>query len=92
MTVQRLSISMSPEVEEIIRAAADASGETLSAWVTRAALLRAAEQAAIADGLAGVAEYEIENGPLPADLLNEADRVLDAAGIVAPDRDERRVS
>ena len=88
---------MSPEVEEVIRSAAEAAGETLSAWITKAALLRASEQAAIADGLAGVAEYEIENGPIPADLLNEADRVLDAAGLAAPgrtapDHDERRAS
>ena len=83
---------MTAEVEATIRAAADAAGETLSAWITKAALLRAEEQAAIADGLAAIAEYEAEYGPISDGLLYEADRVLDAAGIAVPERAERQAS
>lgn len=36
---------------------------------------------AIEAGLAGVAEWEAEHGPLSAEVLAEADAVLDAAGI-----------
>ena len=78
--------------EQIIRAAADAAGVPISTWIVEAALKEAAAQAAIADGLAAVAEYEAEYGPLPAELLDEADRVLDAAGLGVPARQERRAS
>ena len=42
--------------------------------------------AAIEAGLAAVAEWEAEHGPLSAEELAAADAVLDAAGVgVAPD-------
>ncbi|MGH2853312.1 MAG: hypothetical protein ACRDLF_03860 [Solirubrobacteraceae bacterium] len=41
----------------------------------------AAQKLSISLGLAGVAEWEAEHGPLSAEDLAEADAVLDAAGI-----------
>jgi len=92
MAVHRLSISMPAEIEQIIRSAAEAADVPISTWIVEAALKQAGHQAAIADGLKAVEEYEIENGPIPAELLDEADRVLDAAGLGVPEREERRAS
>ncbi|MGH3975268.1 MAG: hypothetical protein ACRDS9_18360, partial [Pseudonocardiaceae bacterium] len=61
MSVSRLSISVPPEVEEAIRAAAEAAGLPVSVWLARAAQRAAAEQAAIADGLTAVAEFEADD-------------------------------
>jgi metal-dependent amidase/aminoacylase/carboxypeptidase family protein len=60
----RLSISVTPEVERTIRTAAEAAEVSVSTWLAQVAQEKAAEQAAIADGLKAVREYEAEYGPI----------------------------
>ncbi|MGQ0779254.1 MAG: hypothetical protein ACT4NY_33365 [Pseudonocardiales bacterium] len=86
MSVSRLSISVPAEVENVIRAAAEAAGLPISVWLARAAERAAAEQAAIADGLAAVAEFEAEHGTLTDAERAQARQVLIDAGIIPPQR------
>jgi hypothetical protein len=86
VSVSRLSISVPPGVENAIRAAAEAAALPVSVWLARVAERAAAEQAAIADGLAGVAEFEAENGPLTDAERAEARQVLIDAGVIPPQR------
>ncbi|MGH3980713.1 MAG: hypothetical protein ACRDRZ_17220 [Pseudonocardiaceae bacterium] len=86
MGVSRLSISVPAEVGNTIRAAAQAAGLPVSVWLARAAEHAAAEQAAIADGLAAVAEFEAENGALTDAERAEARQVLIDAGVIPPQR------
>ncbi len=79
---------MSAELEQTIRAAAEAAGLTISTWLAQAAERQAAEQAAIADGLAAVAEYEAEYGPIPAEERARARRVLSDAGLTRTERQQ----
>lgn len=75
MPAQKLSIALEEPVFRAARKAAARRGMSLSAWLNEASR----NALAIEDGLAAVAEWEAEHGPLsPADLL-EADRALDAA-------------
>jgi hypothetical protein len=86
MVVSRLSISVSPEVEEAIRTAAEAARLPVSVWLARAAEQAAAEQAAVADGLAAVAEFEAEDGNLTDAERDEARQALIDAGVLPPRR------
>lgn len=86
MTVRKLSISVPPEVEETIKAAAADEGIPVSAWLAaaatekaRAAMLHAAGRAAAGEL---VAEYESEHGPLPAESRERARRFLSQAGLL----------
>jgi hypothetical protein len=75
MGVKKLSIALDERIAAAAAASAERQGLSLSAWVNRAA-----ENAlAIEDGLAAVAEWENEHGPLSAEELAAADAVLDAA-------------
>jgi hypothetical protein len=66
----KLAITVDPDVHAQVVAAAAADGMSVSAWMTSAArrvlLLR--------DGLAAVAEWEAEQGPLTAQELAAARR------------------
>jgi hypothetical protein len=69
-----LAITVDPEVHERVVAAAAEEGLSVSAWMTaaarRALLLR--------DGLAAVAEWEAEHGPLTdSELRSARERVAD---------------
>jgi hypothetical protein len=68
----KLAITVDPDVHARVVAAAAADGVSVSAWMTAAArrvlLLR--------DGLAAVAEWEAEQGPLTAQELAAARRRL----------------
>lgn len=86
MSVSRLSISVPAEVEKAVRAAAEAAGLPISVWLAQAAERAAAEQAAIADGLAAVAEFETEHGALTDAERAQARQVLIDAGVVPPQR------
>jgi acetyl-CoA acetyltransferase len=86
MSVSRLSISVPPDVADAIRAAAEAAGLPVSVWLTRVAEQAAAEQAAIADGLAAVAEFEAEYGALTDAERAEARQALIDAGVIPPQR------
>ncbi len=89
MSVSRLSISVPPGVEKAIRAAAEAAALPVSVWLARAAERAAVEQAAIADGLAGVAEFEAEHGALTDAQRAEARQVLIDAEVIPPQRTAR---
>lgn len=76
----KLAITVDPEVHAQVVAAAKEEGVSVSAWMTAAArhALR------IRDGLAAVAEWELENGPLTDEELEVARRR------VQPGQAERR--
>jgi selenophosphate synthetase-related protein len=76
----KLAITVDPEVHAQVVAAAKEEGVSVSAWMTAAArhALR------IRDGLAAVAEWELENGALTDEELEAARRR------VQPGQAERR--
>jgi hypothetical protein len=86
MTVRKLSISVPPEVEETIRAAAAADGKPVSAWLAEAATEKARTAALQAAGRAAarelVADYETEHGPLPAASRQRARQFLTETGLL----------
>ncbi|MGH3928594.1 MAG: hypothetical protein ACRDTF_01290 [Pseudonocardiaceae bacterium] len=82
--MSRLSISVPAEVESAIRAAAEAVGLPVSVWLAQVAERAAAEQAAIADGLAAVAEFETEHGTLTDAERAQGRHVLIDAGVIPP--------
>lgn len=73
MAVKKLSIALDPDVADAAASAAETSGQSLSAWLNDAARTRLR----IEDGLAAVAEWEAEQGPLTAEERAAADRQLD---------------
>jgi len=77
MSAQKLSIALQQPVADAARKAAQRRGMSLSAWLNQASV----SALAIEDGLAGVAEWEAEHGPLSTQELAAACAVLDAAGI-----------
>jgi len=77
MAVEKLSISLDEDVAAAARAAAEAEGMSLSAWLSRAAV----QAAALESGLRGVEEFEAENEKLSEADLARADEVLDRYGI-----------
>jgi hypothetical protein len=82
MGVKKLSVALDERVAEAAAASAERHGLSLSAWLNRAAQ----NALAIEDGLAAVAEWEAEHGPLSAEDLAAADAILDAARKPAPVR------
>jgi hypothetical protein len=86
MTARKLSISVPPEVEETIKAAAAGEGKPVSAWLAEAATEKAHAAALHAAGRAAarelVAEYEQEHGPLPAASRQHAREFLTEAGLL----------
>lgn len=65
---RKRSISMPPDLDAEIEAAARASGTTYSAWLAAAAR----KEFLIRDGLAGVAEFEREHGAFTETEVAEA--------------------
>ena len=86
MTARKLSISVPPEVEETIKAAAAEEGIPVSAWLAEAATEKAHTAALHAAGRAAarelVAEYENEHGPIPAESRQRARQFLTEAGLI----------
>ena len=66
----KLAITVDPDVHAEVVEAAAAEGVSVSAWMTAAA--RRALR--VRSGLAAVAEWEAENGPLTAEELDAARR------------------
>ena len=62
--------------------AARVEGLSLSAWVREAITDRLAHDARLADGLAALAEWEAEEGPVPAEVAQETRRELEQAGVL----------
>jgi nucleotide-binding universal stress UspA family protein len=77
MAARELSITMDDALAASVRRSAERRGLSVSAWLDEASR----NALAIEDGLAAVAEWEAENGPLSPEVLAAADAVLDAAGI-----------
>jgi hypothetical protein len=77
VAVEKLSISLDAEVAAAARAAAQAAGMTLSAWLARAAT----EAVGVQAGLAAMREYESENGAFTDEERRWADEVLDSHGV-----------
>lgn len=70
----KLAITVDPDVHAQVLAAAAAEGISVSAWITRAAR----RALVVGDGLAAVAEWEAEHGPLTdAEMSQAHQRVAD---------------
>ena len=67
---KKRSISMPPELDAAIEAAAAEAGTTYSAWLADTAR----KEFAIRAGLAAVAAYERQHGAFTPDELTEADK------------------
>ena len=76
----KLAITVDPEVYAQVIAAAEAEGVSVSAWMTAAAR----RELRLRDGLAAVAEWEAEHGPLTDEELTAARRRVSLG------RDERQ--
>lgn len=89
MTARKLSISVPPEVEETIKAAAAEEGKPVSAWLAEAAVEKAHAAALQAAGRAGarelLAEYESEHGTLPEESRRRARQFMMDAGLLDDD-------
>lgn len=72
---KKRSISMPPELDAAIEAAATEVGMTYSAWLAHTAR----KEFAIRAGLGAVAEFEREHGPFTAEELAEAEEWANAA-------------
>jgi hypothetical protein len=66
----KLAITVDPDVHAQVVAAAAADGVSVSAWMTEAAR----RVLLVRDGLAAVAEWEAEQGPLTAAEMTAARR------------------
>jgi hypothetical protein len=66
---KKRSISIPPELDAEIAAAAQAAGMSYSAWVAQTAR----KEFTIRAGLAAVSQYEAECGPFTLDEIAEAD-------------------
>jgi uncharacterized protein (DUF1778 family) len=86
MTARKLSISVPPEVEATIKAAAADEGKPVSAWLAEAATEKARAAALHAAGRAAarelVADYENEHGPLPEASRQRARQFLEETGLL----------
>jgi uncharacterized protein (DUF1778 family) len=86
MTARKLSISVPPEVEQIIKAAAAEDGKPVSAWLAEAATEKAHAAALQAAGRAAarelVADYEQTHGPVPAASRQRARQFLAEVGLL----------
>jgi len=79
MTVRRKrSISIPPELDAEIAAAAQAAGMSYSAWIAQTAR----KEFIIRAGLEAVSQYEAEHGRFTPDEIAEADEW--AAGVTRP--------
>ncbi|MFZ5869502.1 MAG: hypothetical protein ACOYXW_03085 [Actinomycetota bacterium] len=66
----KLAITVDPDVHDRVLAAAEEAGVSVSAWMTAAAR----RALLVRDGLAAVAEWEAEQGPLSEAELDSARR------------------
>ena len=80
--MKKLSVALDETVAREAALAAEKKGLSLSAWLNAAA-----ERALLIEGgLAAVAEWEAEDGPLTEEDLAWADSVLKRVGVVTRDR------
>ncbi len=91
MPVRKLSVALEEHVADAARQAAKRRGMSLSAWLNEASVSALERDLRLEDGLAGVAEWEAEDGPISTEDLAKADAILDAAG-VGRGREARRAA
>jgi hypothetical protein len=85
----KLAITVDSAVHARVVDAAEAEGTSLSAWMTEAAR----DKLRVMDGLAAVAEWETENGPLtPVEREAARRRVLNEMKKQLPKRHPRKRS
>ena len=85
----KLAITVDRDVHSRIVEAAEAEGASISAWITRAAR----QALRIREGLAAVAEWEAEHGPLTEVELQEArERLSEHGRVQAASRPARKVA
>jgi hypothetical protein len=93
--VRKISVSMPAEVIERVKLAAEATGESVSGWLTSAALQLLDEQSRLAIGLLDaermVTEYEEEFGPIPPEVSADVDEFFDRRNGASPPSDLRDV-
>ena len=86
MSVRKLSISVPPEIEAAIKAAAAEEGKPVSAWLAEAAQEKALLAAQHADARAAardlIAVYENEHGALPDESRQRARQFLVEMGLL----------
>jgi hypothetical protein len=80
---KKRSISIPPELDAEIAAAAQAAGMSYSAWLAQTAR----KEFTIRAGLEAVSQYEAEHGPFTPDEVAEADEW--AARVTQPSRTRR---
>jgi len=89
MTARKLSISVPPGVEEMIKAAAAEEGIPVSAWLAQAAIEKATTAAKHAAGLTAaeelVAESEQLHGPISEEDRQRVREFLREVGILEDD-------
>lgn len=82
--VRKISVSMSPEVLERVRLAASSTGESVSGWLTSAALRMLDEQSRLEIGRIAadrlVVGYEAEFGAIPQHVHDEIEAFLAGPG------------
>lgn len=75
--VRKISVSMPPSVVERVKLAAAATGESVSAWLTNAAMAQLDEQSRLEIGRIAarelVEEYEAEHGPIPPEVTADVE-------------------
>jgi hypothetical protein len=83
--VNRLSITITPELDDAMRRAAEQDGESISAWVTRAIeekLQRHQEDLEVQRRLEELADWF---GPAPHDVAEEVDAEMKRLGLTGRD-------
>jgi hypothetical protein len=82
--VRKISVSMAPEVLERVKLAAAATGESVSGWLTSAAVRLLDEQSRLEIGRIAadrlVADYEQELGAIPQHVHDEVEAFLSGPG------------
>ncbi len=95
MTVCKLSISVPPEIAELIKDAAAREGASVSAWMAHAAERQAALATSHDEGLVAatelVSEYETAHGPIPESSKRFGRMVLAELGL-APLEDDLKTA
>ncbi len=91
MPVRKVSVSLDEQVLAAAKRSAERRGMSLSAWLNDVSERALETEVSLEDGLAAVAEWEAENGPITPQELAEADAILNAAG-VGRRRESRRAA
>jgi len=84
MVVRKVTVSLDEQAAALAERSAAAAGMSLSAWLSKAALV----QARVDEGLRAVAEYEAAYGAPSAEEMEETRRELAGLGFGQPEPEE----